>query len=216
MMHCRSRVYLTQSHTLVGCVWCMVHGAGELQSWLDRCRSDPALNTYLSSTGALQQLPADVNHLQPHTLDALRQSVALSTTITNTNTNTSSSRSSSSSRRGAAAAAAAAAAGGGVRSGVQGGDQGVGVGQQVVSGADDAWLQDYTHMHLVSVCVRAAHSYMHCRGNNCGNNNRGGPSCCVVKCYRKCSRLVFSHQNKCYWNSNAAVLASSGLMTVGR
>lgn len=49
----------------------------ELQSWLDLCRQDPLVRSYLEASGGLKQLPKDVSCLQPHQLDALRETVAV-------------------------------------------------------------------------------------------------------------------------------------------
>lgn len=89
----------------------------------------------------LQHLPHDINSLQPHQIEALRQTVALAA-----------------SNRGAAARGTAAAAGPGQgTAGRQAAMEGVGVdelrggssGAEVSGATADSWLQDYTAMPTV-------------------------------------------------------------------
>jgi hypothetical protein len=119
--------------------------ADELQSWLRACNSDPALRSYLASTGASSNLPASLQDLQPHVVDALRETVALA-------------QSHSTSRGGRGAADGRRSA---QRSNKSAQQQ---VAQDLIGDAEGRssvltmnagdgegwWLQDYTHLDTVS------------------------------------------------------------------
>lgn len=105
--------------------------AGEVQSWLDLCQQDATLRSYLDASGALQQLPTDIADLQPHQLDALRETVA----VAQANKDVPGARPV---RQGAGAQQKAVGAAGGNSNEL---------GRQSES---QEWLQDYTDMSTVS------------------------------------------------------------------
>lgn len=102
----------------------------ELQSWLDLCRQDPALQSYLLASGGLQQLPTDLSGLQPHQLDSLRETVAVA----------------QANKGGAGLGPSRGRQQGAADSGVAG-EGGEEEGRSATS--DDSWLQDYTELNVV-------------------------------------------------------------------
>lgn len=105
---------------------------GELQSWLDLCRQDPALQSYLLSSGGLQQLPTDLSGLPPHQVDALRETVAVA----------------QANKGGAGLGPSRSRQQGAADSGVVG-EGGGEEGRSATS--DDSWLQDFTELNVVGV-----------------------------------------------------------------